>query len=437
MWGKEQIEFLQKKNYLKKNETLENKIKTIGDVIRTYEKNYSEGLGDRIENLIKRQIFCLSTPQLANLGNYSEEGSSPLNASCNIITVPNSIQGIYYSIGETAMLSKLGAGVGANFVNISDKGTLLKEGFYSNSKLDWIEDLVRASQKVSQGGTRKGYSVPFISIEDKEFDDFLERLDKKNPNKKDPFVDNNGGIILPKGFRQKVKGGDKEAQRRFLKVLEARKEKGKIYILDVENCNKNNSPVYSKLEQEVNSTNICCEMTTPSYTDKTFTCVLASLNLKYWDTIKENPQIIEDAVMFLDIMVEEYIKLSEGIPFLEKARKSAIEKRDISLGTMGFHEYLQMNNCAFGDFRSKILNKEIYSTIRKHAEVITTELGFTLGSPKLCEEARLVRRNVSLLTVAPNKSTSFIFGNTSLGIEPFLSNYFVKEIGRASCRKRV
>lgn len=331
MWGKDQIEFLRKKNYLKKDQTIEERLKIVGDVVRKYEKRYSEGLADRLEDLIYKQIFCLSTPQLANLGNYSKKGSSPLNASCNIITVPNSIQGIYYSIGETAMLSKLGAGVGANFINVADKSTLLQEGFYSNSKLDWIEDLVRASQKVSQSSVRRGYAVPFISVEDKELDDFLERLDKKNPNKKDPFVDNNGGIIIPKGFRQRVKQGDREAQRRFLKVLEARKEKGKIYLLDVENCNKNTSPVYTKLRQEVNSTNICTEVLTPSYNDKTFTCVIASLNLKYWDIIKENPQIIKDAIMFLDIMVEEYITLSEGIPFLEKARRSAIEKRDIGL----------------------------------------------------------------------------------------------------------
>jgi ribonucleoside-diphosphate reductase alpha chain len=32
------------------------------------------------------------------------------------------------------------------------------------------------------------------------------------------------------------------------------------------------------------------------------------------------------------------------------------------------------------------------------------------------------------MMVAPNKSTSFICGSTSLGIEPFFSNYFVKSL---------
>lgn len=378
--------------------------------------------------MLEVQILSPSTPQWANIGRESRANSTDLPCSCNIITVPDSIAGIYYSIAETAMLSKLGAGVGTDFSGVSDKGTELDEGFYSNSKLDWIEDLVRASQKVSQGATRRGYSVPFISIEDTEFFDLLKRAHKTNSDKNDPFVDNNVGIILPKGFRDKVKNGDVEAQKRFLHVLQLRKSDGKIYLLDVENCNINHSPVYKELGHLVSATNICTEAITPKYNDKTFACMLSSLNLVHWDIIKENPQMIKDAVAFLDITIEEYIRLTDGIPFLEKARRSAIEKRDIGLGTLGFHEYLQSKGSAFGDLQSRRINKEIYSTIRKYAEEATKELAEKLGSPKMCEEAGLVRRNVSLMMVAPNKSTSFICGNTSLGIEPFKSNYFIKAL---------
>lgn len=428
MFGTEQIEFLKNKNYLKKGESLEDRISSIVEIVREYEHYYSEGLADRIKELIEKQILSLSTPQLANLGRDSRANSTDLPCSCNIITVPDSISGIYYSMGETAMLSKLGAGVGTDFSGVSDKGTYLDEGFHSNSKLDWIEDIVRASQKVSQGATRRGYSVPFISIEDVEFYDLLKRAHKTNSDKNDPFVDNNIGILLPKGFREKVKNGDQDAQKRWLYVLQLRQADGKIYLLDVENCNKNQSPVYSALGHIVSATNICTEAITPKYNDKTFACVLSSLNLVHWDYIKQNPQVIKDSIMFLDIVVEEYIRLTEGIPFLDKARKSAIEKRDIGLGTLGFHEYLQSKGSAYGDLQSRRLNREIYSTIRKFAEETTKEMGEKIGSPRMCEEAGLIRRNVSLMMIAPNKSTSFICGNTSLGIEPFKSNYFIKAL---------
>ena len=428
MYGKEQLEFLKNKNYLKPNETLEERISDIVNVVKNYEDSYSKGLGERIRDYIERQILSLSTPQWANMGRKKTEGTTPLPVSCNIISYPNSIQGIYYSHGEAAMLSKLGAGVGASFVNIADKGTKVEEGFFTNPKLDWIEDFVGTTQKISQGSQRRGYGVPFISIDDPEFYDILERAGKSNPNSHDPLVENNVGINLPVGFKDGVRGGDKEAQKRFLTVCQERKDVGKIYIVDEENLNKNQSPVYKKLNHKVDSVNICLEASTPSYEDKTFACVLSSLNLVHWDEIKGNPQIIKDAIMFLDIVVEEYIRLTEGVPFLDKVRKSSIEKRDIGLGTLGFAEYLQMNNSAYGDLKSRMLNKEIFSTIRKYAEEATLDMGERLGSPVMCQEAGLVRRNVSLLMVAPNKSTSFICGNTTPGIEPNRSNVFVKAL---------
>lgn len=428
MYGEEQIQFLKNKNYLAKGESLEDRINDFHKTVKKYEAKYSDGLADRIKDLIERQILSPSTPQWSNFGREMRGNTTPLPVSCNIINYPNSISGIYYSHGEAAMLSKLGAGVGANFDNLCEKGTKIDEGFYTNPKLDWIEDFVGTTQKVSQGSQRRGYGVPFISIEDREFYDIMDRVSKENSNKHDTLVDNNIGILLPKCFRDKVRNGDKEAQKRFLTVLQERKDTGKIYLVDEDNLNKNQSKVYSKLGHVVNSTNICVEACTPSYDDKTFACVLTSLNLKHWDIINKNPQIIKDAVMFLDIVVEEYIRLTEGIPFLDKVRKSSIEKRDIGLGTLGFHELLQMNNMAFGDLRSRVLNKEIYKTIRKYADEASEEMANKLGAPLMCREAGINKRNVSLMMCAPNKSTSFICGNTTPGIEPNKSNVFVKAL---------
>lgn len=426
MYGEEQIFFLKNKKYLLEGETIEDRINDIVEVVRKYESKYSDGLADRIKMLIENQILSLSTPQWANMGRKKVGGTVPLPVSCNIISYPDSISGIYYAHGESAMLSKLGAGVGASFLNVSQKGTVISEGFYTNPKADWIEDFVSTTQKISQGAQRRGYGVPFISIDDSEFYEILKRTDKTNPNSSDPLVENNLGIVLPIGFRQRMKDGDREARKRFLLVLEERKEIGKIYIADMENMNKNTCEAYTILNHTVDSTNICTEVLTPSYEDKTFACVIASINATKWDWISKNLQAIRDSIMFLDIVVEEYIRLTEGIPFMEKARRSAIEKRDIGLGLLGFHELLQMNNMSFGGLESKMLNIEIFKTIREQAEITTKEMAEKLGSPKMCQDARLIRRNVSLMMVAPNKSTSFICGNTTPGIEPNRSNTFVK-----------
>src|SRR5690625_7595129 len=93
--------------------------------------------------------------------------------------------------------------------------------------------------------------------------------------------------------------------------------------------------------------------------------------------------------MFLDINVSEYIRLTEGVPFLEKARRSAIEKRDIGLSVLGFHDYIQSKGCAFGDVQSRILNKSIFSTIRKYVDEMNESLANKLGACPMAEEVGL------------------------------------------------
>ncbi len=427
--GEAQIEFLREGKYIKDDETPQKRFSQIVDKVREYENMYSPGLADRIEYMIDKNILSLSTPSIANFGKPLKEGKNthPLPASCYIVTVDNSISGIYNAIGQVAVASKLGGGVGSDFQLVSQKDTELDEGFYSNSKLDWIEDSVGAGQKVSQSTLRRGYNTPFISIEDNDFDELLKRTSKTNPDKKDRLINNTIGIILPRGFRSKLLT-DKESQRRYMAVLKARKATGKIYMMDVDNSNENSSPVYKKLGLDIATTNICTEFLQPLLPELTSVCVISALNAVHWDEIKENPQMIKDAFMYLDIVNEEYIKLSEGVEFLEKANRSAKEKRDIGLGVLGLAEFFQIKGCAYGDVPSRILNKEIFSTIRKYGEEVTSELGAKLGSPKYCEMAGMVRRNASLMMVAPNKSTSFISAATSGGFEAFMSNIFMKSL---------
>lgn len=426
-----QIEFLKEGKYILEGETPQQRFQEIVERVRFYEPRYSEGLADRIAYMLDMNILSASTPTLANFGRKIDptKNSQPLPASCYIVTVGDSIGSIYNSIGQVAVASKLGGGVGSDFQLVSQSGVKLSEGFFTNSKLDWIEDSVAAGQKVSQGATRRGYNTPFLGLMDNDFYTLLERIDKKNPNKKDRLISNTVGIILPDNFDHLL-ATNEEVKKRYLEVLKVRKATGKLYLMNVDNANKNSSPVYAKLGLKVATTNICTEFLQPLFPDLTSVCVIAALNANHWDIIKANPQMIKDAFMFLDIINEEYILLSEGVEFLEKARRSAIEKRDVGLGVLGFAELLQRKGFAYGDMYSRALNKEIFSTIRKYGEEATAEMGAKLGSPKYCEMAGLVRRNASLMMVAPNKSTSFISAATSGGFEAFMSNIFLKALAK-------
>lgn len=429
--GAPQVEFLREGKYIKDNETSQQRYQEIVERVRDYEEEYQEpGLADRMEVWLDNNYIQLSTPVLANFGRKNVKYKSPnLPASCNIVTVNDSIHDIWESDKEAALLSKLGAGVGADFTRVAQKGTELDENFYSNSKLDYIERFVDTAQKVSQSKIRRGYVVPFISILDNDFYTLMERIDRSNPNQYDVLVNNTVGILLPRGFNEAIKT-DKELQKRYMVVLNERMKTGRVYLVHLDNMNINSSEVYKKLGLSVDTTNICTEFVQPLFDDMTSVCVLSALNLVHWDYIKEHTEIIRDLFIFLDIVNEEYVRLTANIKGLEKAHKGAKMKRDIGAGTLGFHEYIQMNDCAYGDPISRALNKQIYKTLREIGDATTRELAERLGAAPLAAEAGLMVRNCSLIMIAPNKSTSFLANSTSLGIEPFMANIFGKKLAK-------
>ena len=104
IFNEKSIRFLKNKGYIRKGQTIEDRVDEIVKVVKSYEGMYKrEGLSERVRELILTQKLSLSTPQLANLGVPQVEGSTPsLPCSCNIVTYPDSISGIYYSHGESA-----------------------------------------------------------------------------------------------------------------------------------------------------------------------------------------------------------------------------------------------------------------------------------------------------------------------------------------------
>ncbi len=427
--GKEQKEFLSDGNY-HVGQTVEERYGEIEDCILSYSDKYGRDSCNKIVDLIDKNILSLSTPQIANFGKKKTGKTVPLPASCHNVSVGNSIYDIYSSNLEVAMLSKSGGGVGLDTDGIAEKGTEVDVNFYSNSKLDWIKALVDTSQKVSQNGVRRGFATPFMNIEDIEFYDLLKEVSKKNTDKNSVLIDNTIGINIRDSFITKLKEKDKEAQLRWVALLNARKETGNVYISFIGNMNKNQQPAFKKLGYEINTSNICQEHTQPKIEGLTPTCVLAALNLNYWDLIESDPDIIKMGIYFLDIVCEEYIKNSDGVRGLEKARRAVIETRNIGLGTLGLHELFQSKNLSFGCLESRQLNNKIYSTIRKYADIATEELANMLGPCKIGIEAGMMIRNASLIMLAPNKSTGYLCNSTSIGIEPFFSNIFVKKLAK-------
>ena len=174
-------------------------------------------------------------------------------------------------------------------------------------------------------------------------------------------------------------------------------------------------------------THNCSEIFLSNQEDESFVCNLSSLNLERWDAMV-GTDAIETLVYFLDAVMSEFIEKTEGVAFMEAPRKFAMNQRALGVGVLGWHSLLQSKLIGFESMESKLLNIEIWKTIREKADQATQELAEIFGEPELLKGYG--RRNSTTLAVAPTTSSSFILGQVSPSIEPLNSNYFTKDLAK-------
>jgi ribonucleoside-diphosphate reductase alpha chain len=161
--------------------------------------------------------------------------------------------------------------------------------------------------------------------------------------------------------------------------------------------------------------------------DESFVCDLSSLNLERWEDWKDT-DAVETLVYFLDSVMSEFINKTENMKFMDHSRNFAIKQRALGVGVLGWHSLLQQKMVAFESMQAKILNNQIWKTIREKADKATESLAKEFGEPSLLEGYG--RRNTTTLAVAPTTSSSFILGQVSPSIEPQNSNYYVKDLAK-------
>ena len=110
---------------------------------------------------------------------------------------------------------------------------------------------------------------------------------------------------------------------------------------------------------------------------------------------------------------------------LKKAKYSAASERSIGLGAMGFHAYLQRHSIPFESFQAKNRNMAMFWHIKSCAEAASEKLAQERGEAP--DAVGTGRRNVHLLAIAPNASSSIICGNTSPSIEPYRANAYTQK----------
>jgi ribonucleoside-diphosphate reductase alpha chain len=114
------------------------------------------------------------------------------------------------------------------------------------------------------------------------------------------------------------------------------------------------------------------------------------------------------------------------MPGMGRAHKFAKEHRAIGLGVLGYHSYLQSKLVPFESLKTKGINHDIFSTLKERTDKASQWCHDHLGYKCLRDGFA----NTTLVAIAPTKSSSFILGQVSMGIEPIKSNYFVKDLAK-------
>lgn len=350
-----------------------------------------------------------STPLLTNTG--TDYGMS---VSCSGAYVPDSVLGFYNTRKQNALLTKEGFGTSAYIGDVRPRGSKMKNGEASGAQ-PVARMFVTDSMDISQGSNRRGAVSWYYPIDGDDFNELVHYLET--------FTDgNNAGWCITDNFRDKLLAGDKEAVKRWGQMLSCKGNVGSGYQFFVDKVNRANPPMYKDKGLKVKASNLCSEITLFSDEENTFTCVLSSENLRYWDTRPDNLAFV--GTVFLDCVVSDFVESAKGVEGLEQAVKFTEESRALGYGAMAFHTYLLDNNIVWGSLESQYINELMFSTIKKEATEATKWLAKVMGEPELCKGYGV--RNTHLLAVAPTKSTALIVGSVSEGINPQVGFVFTQ-----------
>lgn len=362
-------------------------------------------------NIIWSGWLSPSTPVLANLG--TDRG---MPVSCSGGYVEDSILGFYSFRLEAAMLTKNGFGTSGYLGDIRSRGSDISKGGKTTGVLPVFKGLVQDMQDVSQAGIRRGSGAWYLPVEHGDFFELADYLEH-NPG------DLNVGWNVSKDFIDRLNAGDSDAIKKYQKILRVRKLTGKGYLEFIDKVNEQNPQMYKDLGLTVKASNLCNEIQLFSDEDHTFTCVLSSMNLAFYDEWK-NTNAVFLATVFLDCVAEAFLDQARGQAGLEKAVRFTERSRALGLGTMGFHTYLQDRMIPIEGLMAHNLNTVIFKDIQDKTTEASQWMALAGGEPEWCKGYGV--RNTHRLAIAPNMSTALICGGVSQGIEPVVANAYTQ-----------
>jgi ribonucleoside-diphosphate reductase alpha subunit len=438
-------------------------------------------------NLMSEKWFIHATPTLFNSGT-----PKPQMSSCFLLSMKDdSINGIYDTLKDCALISQSAGGIGLNVHNIRSTGSYIKgTNGTSNGIIPMLRVFNDTARYVDQGGgKRKGAFSVYLEPWHADVFEFLEL--RKNHGKeemraRDLFL----ALWIPDLFMKRVEedaewslfcpneaknlhtthGAEFEAlyikyeqegrakktiQARELwnAVLESQIETGTPYVLykDAANTKSNQQNLGT-----IRCSNLCTEIIEYSDENETAVCNLASLSLpRFVEGKKFN---FEKLVEVTKIVTRNLNKVIDGNYYpIPETKRSNERHRPIGLGVQGLADVFMMMGLPFESEMAKLLNVNIFESIYFAAMTASCELAKKDGAYQTFKGSPLSQgkfqfdlwnvapserydwaalraevmehgvRNSLLLAPMPTASTSQILGNNEC-FEPYTSNIYNRRV---------
>ena len=408
--------------------------------------SYAPELGveraNRLLSYVDKNWFVPSTPVLANSGTGR---GNPI--ACFLNRVPDSREGILGNYAETGWLASNGGGVGSDYSALRTLGTKTTSGSQSNGMVPFMSVEDRLVVAFAQGSSRRASKAAFLDISHPEIIEFIEMrkptgkdINRKNLNLhhgvllSDAFMyavlrDEQWDLIDPhsKAVRETV-----SARSLWERLMLTRMETGEPYMIFKDNQNNQRPDILKQLGVVSTSSNLCTEITValeqPDGTPSTGVCCLGSMNLRKYKEFSADQAtfdlFVSDCIAYLWVVLDAFIR--NGLQGSEKAQLNAGYYRDIGLGTIGFHSYLQYLNIPFASPLAVSQNHKIFANLKRAGDKANIELVQEFGACQASIDAGTPQLCTHWAAIAPNASTS-IFADASPGIEQWTANGFIKK----------
>ncbi|WP_215224982.1 adenosylcobalamin-dependent ribonucleoside-diphosphate reductase [Echinicola shivajiensis] len=379
--------------------------------------------------LMSQLIFLPNSPTLMNAGTSQQQLSA-----CFVLPVEDSLEEIFHTLKSTAKIHQRGGGTGFNFSRIRPKGDRVDNKWdVALGPVAVIEIFDRTTEKIKQGGKRRGANMGILNIDHPDIEEFISL--KSGGGKVNNFnlsigitdqfmraveEDKTWKLINPRDGAITKKLPAREIWKNILKNTWICGDPGLIF-LDAINAH---NPLVSL--SEISATNPCGEV--PLFPNEA--CNLGSINVtkfirkqgnKYvvdWDYLGE---VVMLAVRFLDNVIEVNDYPDE---LIEKTTKA---NRKIGLGIMGWADFLIKLEIPYASNRAVQLGEKLMDFIGQKSRAASSNLGEVRGNfPNWSHSIFYPKepmRNATRISIAPTGSISIIAG-VSASIEPIYALAF-------------